>query len=462
MGIFEKKIRMNLRSVKGEKVVKITNSPNILFVVIDALRAKNLGCYGYSKPTSPNIDNLAREGILFENAFSCSNVTDASLTTIFSGTYPMSHGILSHGGRWLGKRVGKVNTRKLDEIGIRFLPEILKSKGYTTLAVDWLGRWHRRGYDHYSGMLHEANPIRFPLKQIEGRLNLVSRRYARLEKSTIIDEARLVTMYAENLIARNCDKKFLLFLHYWDLHSPYAAPAPFYKNIASNGVGSKVLNLLKTRKRGWKYDERTLDEWITRYDASIAYVDHEIGVLVDVLEKYGILDQTLIVLTSDHGESLTEHGIYFDHHGLYDVSIHVPLIFRYSAFPENKRITAFVQHFDLVPTILNLLEIDKKKLDGKSVLPLIYGETTQLHSAVFAEEALYQRKRAIRTANYKYIQALSQKGAICRRCKRIHGGIKELYDLNKDPEEKQNIIEKKTSLAGKLKERMSKWIDGLG
>lgn len=430
--------------------------------MIDALRAKNLGCYGYSKPTSPNIDNLAREGILFENAFSCSNVTDASLTTIFSGMYPLSHGILGHGGRWLGKRVGTVDTRKLDQSGIRLLPEMLKAKGYTTLAVDWLGRWHKKGYDYYSGMLHKANPVRFPLKQIEGRLNLVSRRYAELEKSTIIDEARLVTMYAENLIARNYGKKFFLFLHYWDLHWPYAAPAFFYKNITPNGMGRKALNLFRTRKRGWKYDERILDERMMRYDASIAYVDHEIGVLVDALEKYGILDQTLIVLTSDHGESLTEHGIYFDHHGLYDVSIHVPLISRHPAFPKNKRTTGFAQHFDLVPTILDFLEINKeKKFDGKSVMSLIYGENTQLHSAVFAEEALYQRKRAIRTADYKYIQALSLKGAICRRCKRIHGGRKELYDLNKDPEEKQNIIEKKTSLAGELEERMSKWIDYL-
>jgi len=442
--------------------VKITNSPNILFILIDALRAKNLGCYGYSKPTSPNIDNLAREGILFENTFSCSNVTDASLTTIFSGMYPMAHGILGHGGRWRGRPVGKVDTRKLDESGIRLLPEILKARGYATLAVDWLGRWHRRGYNYYSGMLHEAKPLRFPLRQVEGRLNLASRRYANFQKSTIIDDAHLVTKHAKNLIAKNYDRKFFLFLHYWDLHWPYAAPAPFYKNISSKGIGRKVLNLLRTTKGGWRRNRRILDERITRYDASISYVDHEIGVLVNALEKYGILDQTLVVLTSDHGESLTEHGIYFEHHGLYDVSIHVPLIFRHSAFPKNKRIAGFVQHFDLVPTILDFLGLDKeRRFDGESVMRLIQEETSELHSAVFAEEALYQRKRAIRTADYKYIQALSQEGAMCQRCKCIHGGIEELYDLNIDPEERQNIIEKKPSLAGELKERISRWINGL-
>ncbi|MFX0141164.1 MAG: sulfatase-like hydrolase/transferase, partial [Candidatus Hodarchaeota archaeon] len=139
--------------------------PNIIFIIIDALRARNLSCYGYPILISPNIDMISKEGILFEDSYSCSNCTDASRTTIFSGMYPTSHGILGHGGLWRDKKIGEVDTRKLYDSGILLLPEILRAKGYTTLAVDWLGRWHRRGFDHYSGMLSKTKKIYFPIKK---------------------------------------------------------------------------------------------------------------------------------------------------------------------------------------------------------------------------------------------------------------------------------------------------------
>jgi arylsulfatase A-like enzyme len=431
-------------------LVRITDTPNILFIIIDSLRAKNLGCYGYSKPISPNIDKLAKEGLLFKNAFSCSNATDSSLTTIFSGMYPLSHGILGHGGRWLDKQVGKEDTRQLDQIGISLLPEILKVKGYTTLAVDWLGRWHSRGYDYYSGMLHKANPISFPSKKIDAYLHSFSRRYAYLKKSTIIDDAHLVTEHAKLLIESNLNKKFFLFIHYWDAHGPYASPLSFYEKVVTKNRGGEILaffsRMLKKRR-----GKRRFGEKIIRYLASIAYIDHAIGTLIETLENFGIFDQTLIILTSDHGESLTEHGIYFDHHGLYDVTIHVPLIMKYQGFPKNKIIDGFVQHFDLVPTVLDLIGLKARQLDGKSILPLINGEVDHLHSAVFAEEALRQRKRTVRTRDYKYIQALSKKGAICQKCKCIHGGMEELYDLNDDPEETKNIVYEKPLVAERLR-----------
>ncbi len=431
--------------------------PNILFIVVDALRAKNLGCYGYSQPISPNIDDLSKEGVLFEDAFSCSNCTDASLTTIFSGKYPLSHGILSN-----GLDVKKEDIQKLYEYGIRFLPEILKSKGYTTLAVDWIGRWHRRGYDYYSSFLHEASPrslsTRWMARFDEVFPHTALRRFARLKKSTVIDEAHLVTAHAEEMIKKYHAKKFFLFIHYWDTHHPYAPPTGFYEKIDTESIGKLLERMANfdAISRLWKV--WTIQEKLVRYDASIAYVDHHIGRLVESLQKYGILDQTVVVFTSDHGESLTEHGIYFFHHALYDVTIRVPLILRYSDLPRNSRIRGFTQHFDIVPTLLDILGIKYRDFDGKSAIPLIYGETDQLHSAIYAEEALHARKRAVRTNDYKYIYALSKKKAVCRRCRRVHGDMEELYDLNEDPEENQNVLKEKSDVARKLKEELSQWI----
>jgi len=442
--------------------------PNILFIVIDALRFKNLSCYGYPRPISPNIDKLAHEGLLFEDAYSCSNATDSSLTTIFSGMYPTSHGILGHGGQWIGKRSGEVETRKLDQSGIHLLPEMLKAMGYVTLAVDWLGRWHKRGYDYYSGMLREAKPASFPFRArarrffqpIHGYRCLLSRRYAYSDKSTIIDDAHLITLLAERLIKENLDKDFFLFVHYWDVHSPYAPPTPFYDKISSEDTADRMrTRILALLSKIWtrRHNERIDSERIIRYLASIAYVDYEIGILVKTLEHYGILDDTLIIVTSDHGESLTEHEIYFDHHGLYDVSIRVPLIMKHSVFPKNKRVIGFVQHFDLVPTLLDLLGSDSAKFDGKSVLPLVYEKVDQLHSAVYAEEAYYQRKNCIRTSRYKYIRATSRKAATCRRCGHIHGGLEELYDVKHDPNETKNILEYAPRTSARLKKNLSEW-----
>jgi arylsulfatase A-like enzyme len=123
-------------------------APNILFILIDALRAQNLGCYNPEviESPSPCIDDLARRGVIFEHCYSCITNTDPAMTSILSGKYPISHGIIAH-----GHRIKKAQIAQL--MHIRFLPEILKSLGYYTIAIDWLGRWHRRGYDSYSGML---------------------------------------------------------------------------------------------------------------------------------------------------------------------------------------------------------------------------------------------------------------------------------------------------------------------
>ena len=121
--------------------------PNIIFIVIDALRPKNLGCYGYQKNISPNIDEISTEGLLFRDAYSTTNATDPSLTTIFSGRFCRSHGIMKHGALLQSEEVQ--NYLKT----VPTLPEILKHNGYKTFAIDWLGRWHTKGFDYYSGIL---------------------------------------------------------------------------------------------------------------------------------------------------------------------------------------------------------------------------------------------------------------------------------------------------------------------
>lgn len=455
---------------------------NVILIVIDALRARNLSCYGYPVETSPNIDNLAREGVLFDNAYCCVPATDPSLTTIFSGKYPVSHGIINHGSKVTEEEIREFNRR-----GTVLLPEILKSHGYTTVAIDWLGRWHRRGYTQYgvnedkfrTWLLALLRRVRSSSRGVASRglpepsatLPIPASLYKLLRQFGVIrhkEDAKTLTDQAINVIRENRDRNFSLFIHYWDTHTPYTPPGRYVKihgkakddgtqtieEMLSQIGNSESRNYIRYCMKGAK----KTSEAIARYDGAIAFVDDEMGRLIEALRETGILEQTLIIVTSDHGESLTEHGIYFGHHGLYDETIHVPLIVRADGLPKNKRVKGLVQHVDVVPTILDFLGIETEiAFDGKSLLPLICDEARRLRPAIYSEEAQIERKRAIRTDAYKYIGALSEEDAVCRWCGYVHGGMEELYDLKRDPGETNNIITENPDVANALRKQLSDW-----
>lgn len=475
---------------------------NIIFIVVDALRARNLGCYGYSKPISPNIDGIAKGGVLFEEAYSCNVNTDSSLTTIFSGMHPLSHGIINH-----GSLVTEDELKEFYSSGIKLLPEILHSLGYITLGVDWLGRWHKRGYDYYSGVLEKRKVLPWKTRVHKGvKKNVIQlvckvwillkrafillpspafdkmleskifrfirsrwKEASRIKTSSTFDDDNAFTATNKALklmesVMKNSNQPFFLFIHYWDTHGPYNPSKEWlldnegaYEKFSKTRDAKMLMKL-----RDWR-SESSDGELIARYDGSVFFVDTQIGRLIEGLEQHHILDNTLIVFTSDHGESLNEHGIYFTHHGLYDETIHVPLILRGPRLPKNKVIKGLVQHIDLVPTILDMLGAGMEDLDfdGKSLVPLVFNRIRQLHPAVYAGEVRYEHKRCIRTGRYKYIEALSKNDAVCKECGVIHGGVEELYDLKNDPQELESIVEKKPEMAKELKTQLSEWVEGL-
>lgn len=454
-----------------------STKPNIILIVIDALRARNLSCYGYKKQTSPNIDSVATKGVLFQNAYCTIPVTDPSLTTISTGMLPRSHGIVAH-----GERVTSEASIKLERRNIRQLAEILRDEGYRTCAIDWIDRWHKRGFQEYKTARRMSWPLQIKLSSYLNRLPYWAQRIvrrlwklSRLSGGGIKSENPSATIYtnmAVDFIKSNSDQKFFLFLHYWDTHTPYPAPdkysKQFYDERESKSI-SEVLSTIGNPKARQIWEEflkgaKGSGEIVGKYDGAIAFIDHELGRLFETLKDRDLWDNTFIILTSDHGESLTEHEIYFDHHGLYDETIHVPLLFHFpSKLPQGKRIPALVQHVDLLPTILDMLgeKWDEDAIDGESLVPLIYGKAQDMRPFVFAEEAAYEKKQAIRTKRYKYIAANSQEEAFCQHCGRTHGGIKELYDLNEDPAETRNIAQDRREVVAEMKELLSQFTESL-
>ena len=403
----------------------------ILFIVIDTLRTDHLSCYGYQRSTSPNIDKLAQEGVLFLNAFAPSIPTTPAFTVMYTGLHGITTGIVSHGA--------KDEDQYLDH-EIPVLPEILREKGYTTAAVDNLydiKHYFVRGYDHYMKTSH---------------LQFVA--------ADEINEKAILW------IKQNKNKDFFLFLHYWDPHTPYLPPER-YRNLYYQGnpydPNNRSMDPVKKQLvypfyKWWHYQHlgnpTDINYFPAQYDSEINYVDEKIGQILQVLEEVGIVEDTLVVLTSDHGENMTEHGLYFGHTGLYETTIRIPLICRWPGrFPPGKKIEAMVQHIDYAPTILDVLEIPQiKEMEGRSFLPLIEDKTQEGYQEIYTSECNWRAVRAIRTKEWKLIKAVD-KGRV------YDMPARELYNLKMDPGENHNLVEEEKEVADELDFRMQKWLE---
>ena len=447
---------------------------NIIIIVSDGLRTLNLRCYGYSKNTTPTIDNLAKSGVLFKDAYACTNHTDPSFTTLLTGKYPLSHGIIHHGSTSHG--VTKEEIGVFHKTGTTLLSENLKSYGYYTMAFDWLGRWHKRGYDFYG----ETEGFSFALgveKSLDHLPLRINRWFERkLHRAGFALPARSGKCYTDlaiKFIRRRRGGGFFMLLHNWDTHTPFSTlPSAYVHKFYDGTTGEKVEEMHK-RIENTKWREivrnyhlqgiKYVDEIPALYDGAVNFFDHSVERLLECLSKCGILNDTLIVLTGDHGDNVLRNNSFVGHFGLYDSVIHVPLILWGPGIPKNKMVEGFVQHVDIVPTLLELLNIkpDDSVLDGQSLLPIMDGRKKSLRSSILAQDAAARIRFAIRTSDYKYIYSPTANESIvdfdtigCRY-------PVELYDLKKDPGEKKNIVDEQPVIAEELRKQLLERIEEL-
>ena len=402
---------------------------NLLLIGIDSLRADHMSCYGYDRLTTPHLDDMARKGTLFENAFSPYIPTTPGYTAMLTGTDVMTNQMVSLSPKG-----------PIDE-SIKLLPEILREKGYKSTCVGFDTSFYR-GFDAYE--TYEA---------------WMSWEDAPGHKAEAMNEKALPAL--ESM----ADGPFLLFLRHMDPHSPYLPPPPFDKMFYDKDPCDPSINTMKPVFdfepfadffRSWMPPGITDIEWVVAaYDSSLAYMDACIRRIFTKLEELGLYEDTLIVITSDHGETLNDHGIYFDHHGLYDPTLHVPLIYHMPGkIPQGRRIGEYALQQDLAPTVLELMGFGdlpgKLGMDGKSVVPMIDGEHRTHYSEFYISECTWMRKRGWRTPQYKYIEAMEPD---------FHDKPPvELYDLIRDPLENENIADEEPETVAALKARMEKWV----
>jgi len=377
---------------------------NLVFLLVDTLRADRLGAYGYPRPTSPNIDALAGRGVLFEDVVAQSTWTKTSMASLWTATHPVKHGVLRF-------------DHALPEAAL--MPaEILREAGYRTVGI-WRNGWvdsnfgFAQGFDTYVRPLPGAQRV---------RVHRESRNPNALAGS---DEE--LTLAALDFLEHFGTGRFFLYLHYMDVHQyAYDEDAAFFGNSYSDV-----------------------------YDRAIHWTDRLVGALVAALDEHGLSDRTLIVLAADHGEAFREHGVEGHGRDLYRETTHVPLILSLPfRLDPGVRVSQTVSNVDIWPTLLDLLGLPALPgADGRSLLPLVLaaadaGEPFEESRPVFAHLLRGWGNAAREPVPLLSVtQGPSRLIAIQEDPPRF-----ELYDREADPGETSNLYPEDAGQAAGLRE----------
>ena len=414
--------------------------PNVVLICIDTLRADHLSAYGYERRTSPRIDRWAAErAVLFEQAVAPSPWTLPSLISIFTGLDAIRHGANYH-----------LQARP----GLDMLAELLAARGYETVA--WTG-------GAYLGPGHGLH---------QGFEAFTYHRGAK-ERELADNTDRAVAW-----LGSRRDRPFFLLFHTYEVHSPYLERQPFYDDFAERSgrpripaewVGprrrprlpedgyrvSRELTMSPDRGESWQPVPSELAAGVVdRYDAGIRYTDERIGRLLDALDDSGLAAETVVILTSDHGEGLGEHGL-SGHSYLYDFNLLVPLIVAAptAGWPAGRRVRRQVRSVDLAPTVLDLLDIDAGgPMDGESLSPLALGLPGAGDRLAWSYAAISNRGVSLRLPRLKYVFNNSAPRPLF--------ASERLVDLERDPGETADVAAERAADAERFRELVSRRLAG--
>lgn len=414
---------------------RASRSPNVFVIVVDAASAAHFGCYGDRSGTSPNIDALARESVLFENSYSQAPSTLLTTVSLLTSVRPTTHQM--HEGIQVPKE-------------FHVLPQILRDKGFATYGIignPFAGAPELgldRGYD-------EA-------VQVYRLDHVVARSATEESKSFAVAQPSDINVEIFKRIPAWKKTGMYVYIHYLQPHKPYDPPERFvrdfncgpasWKSLHDRWVGAMI------QGRATEQTIRSLEE---RYRANIKYVDEAIGELIAKLKSAGLYDDALIILTSDHGEAFFKHKKFGHNLDLYDDMVRVPLIIKFPASDKVKpaRRTNLTETVDLMPTILEYLGIAvPDQAEGESLLNLAYmkkdrldGEEVILRAFAFTPSSSIKsnNKHAIRVRDYKYILD-------------VDAG-EELYNLVDDPDEQHNLAEREPKKTADFRALLNSRID---
>ena len=414
---------------------------HVFLITVDTLRADHLSAYGYSRETSPRLDAIAEEATLFERAVAQWPKTGTSFASIFTGQFPQTTG-LTHKA-----------ALRIPEAYFT-LPQAMQRFGFDTVAVvsnGVLGKrlgWDR-GFNEYEETWTLAEKTSSDPLEYRKWLN-----------------ARVVNQLALPLLERKRDTEHLFaWIHYSDPHAPYYLPEdvpnPFVGDELFTGDAIVKLDNPEATMLG---DRRDLKFYEAQYDANVRFTDEHFGKLIDHLETLGLLEDSLVIFSADHGESLGEHGYFFGHgRRPYNPGAVVPLLFWYPGRDQPPaRIEHPVQMVDLYPTLWELLAPKGDKapnLEGRSLVP-------ELRGVPLADDlppAFAEAGGGSPTTHFRSIQEKSWKlifHPALNLGKRQRDATWELYNLERDPAETENLIASEEQQFRRLRAKLKSWMKG--
>ena len=406
---------------------------NVVFIIVDALRADHLSCYGYNRNTTPFIDSLAKDAVLFTNAISQGTVTWVSVPSIFTSLYPIVHKVL-----WLDEYL---------EDAFNTLPDVLKKEGYSTAA--FVGPQ----FETFSGFLN----------RFDSHILIKDRKHV---KSAFV--SRILTKKAIDWLRQEHTQPFFLYIHYLDVHAPYVNDEPFgslfWKEEVTPEMKSFIGSFFRSRNND-PFDSRRdsgmkiMEYLISQYDGKVSSVDNQVKKVLEELRKTGLFNNTIVIITSDHGEEFGEHRneligrkVFFHGVSLYESTIRVPLIIKVPRATFKKQvITDLVRQIDIMPTILDILNIrNNSVMQGVSFLPVLEGKEIADLSA-FSEtppnrfSANPDYSISLRTKDWKLIEQYRSEDKI---------SFYRLFDLRNDPKEIHDVSTSHPLLVKELKARI--------
>ncbi len=433
------------------ETVAYEGAPNVVLVMLDTTRADCLGCYGSTECPTPRFDALARESALFEQCVSLEPLTRPMACTLLTGFHPRRHGV-------------DTNTKSLDP-GFDTLAESFVRAGYSTAAftaASVLSGYYgtAQGFEHYSEPSEPWWYLRsdFAIRRLYISLTQWGNWWVEIRADEVTARAgRWISSRARR------ERPFFAFVHYFDPHAPYDPPARF-DFAAQDGIEEVPVPYEYESQRfedGFEMPGAFVRQEWRRYQGEVAFIDEQVGRLLDVLADAGAAEETIVVVVGDHGEGF-EHDFYFAHEfRLYDALVHVPLLVRWPGRIPPSRIATQVTLADIAPTLLSLASVPVSPEaqaapvpDGVVLTPLLMsGSVTSRGAPAYCQTNTEVGRpfygwasHAIRDFPWKYIDSPEV-------------DLRELYDLAADPQELRNLIDDEPERALEMSVLLSDWLE---
>lgn len=406
---------------KGDGLRAALAGHSVVFVILDAGRAQAFSCYGYGRATTPNIDRLAAEGVLFENAFTPAVYTLAAMSSVWTSQYPDRH----HGDLAFSAPL------PADSFTLAGLlsAQAVENAGFVANAMAGKTFGLSRGFDEFQEVFRDLG-----------------------------SDAGVFRQRVPAWLESHKDQRFFAYLHFREPHWPFDPPPPFDTRFGADGPVPKSLRrdprYVPDLNQGRRPLTPQVREHLQRlYDGNLAYADAEIGFLRGELERLGLLEKTVLIVAADHGEALGEHGYVGHNTQLYEHSLKVPLVVRFpgQGVPRGTRVRALVDLLDVAPTIADIFGLGShpdvpRHFQGRSLLPVIGGAPGK--GAVLSRTVWDRPRYALRDERYKFIYD-------------TRTGEQELYDLQADPGERSNLAGRDGLRSAYYRQALHQWMSAV-